>query len=167
MTKLKQAIELAKDVHVLQVDKAGKPYIFHPVRVMQRLNNSPYVSKILAIYPIDMDILYMAAVLHDVAEDTPVSLSDIAAMNLDETGYLIELLTLLKKDKKYFEYIADISKNPHASLIKLMDLEDNLDPLRIEGEVTDQIRSLWNRYTKAKIIIVNALNNYISKGNIQ
>ena len=61
MATLERAIEIAKTAHAGQFDKAGKPYIFHPIRVMLRVHN---------------EFEKMVAVLHDVVEDTPITLED-------------------------------------------------------------------------------------------
>lgn len=62
MSTLERAIEMALHAHAGQVDKAGEPYILHPLRLMLALNG---------MYP------RMAAVLHDVVEDTSVTLDNL------------------------------------------------------------------------------------------
>lgn len=57
MSTLERAIEIARKAHEGQSDKGGAPYITHPLRVMERAG--PEEAK-------------MAAVLHDVVEDTTV-----------------------------------------------------------------------------------------------
>lgn len=62
MANLEKAILIATKAHEGQKDKAGKPYILHPLRVMLRMKTTK-----------DM----MAAILHDVVEDTDVTLDDL------------------------------------------------------------------------------------------
>ena len=56
---LEKAIEIAVEAHRGQIDKAGKEYILHPMRVMLRGRN---------------DTEMIIGILHDVVEDTPVTL---------------------------------------------------------------------------------------------
>ena len=62
MSTLERAIEIAAAAHAGQVDKAGQPYILHPIRVMLRVTGSH---------------ARMAAILHDVVEDTPVTIDQL------------------------------------------------------------------------------------------
>src|SRR5687768_11464006 len=64
MSTLERAIEIAARAHVGQVDKGGQPYILHPIRLMLKVKT---VSE------------QMAAVLHDVVEDTSVTFEVLAA----------------------------------------------------------------------------------------
>jgi hypothetical protein len=67
MSTLEHAIALAACAHAGQVDKAGQPYILHPLRVMLRLSGA------------DERIV---AVLHDVVEDTPRTIERLRALVL-------------------------------------------------------------------------------------
>ena len=62
MSTVETAIEIAARAHAGQVDKAGVPYIFHPLRLMLAVT-TPFER--------------MAAVLHDTVEDTDISLADL------------------------------------------------------------------------------------------
>lgn len=59
---LEKAIALAASAHAGQVDKAGAPYIFHPIRVASTFSD---------------ETLQTVAVLHDVVEDTSVALAEV------------------------------------------------------------------------------------------
>ena len=63
MPTIERAIEIAANSHAGQRDKAGQPYIFHPLRVMFRVNGEHE---------------QMAAVLHDIVEDTAITIDDLA-----------------------------------------------------------------------------------------
>ena len=76
MSTIERAIEIAAAAHAGQLDKAGQPYILHPLRVMLRVSN---------------DAERMAAVLHDVVEDTPVTLAQ-----LTESGFPAEVLAAIE-----------------------------------------------------------------------
>ena len=130
---LDRAIELAKQHHEGQTDKAGKPYIEHPLRVMNQVESEE--EKIVAV-------------LHDIVEDTDISLDDLRSEGFsEEVVSAVECLT--KQDgENYDSYIERISFNPLAVKIKLADLEDNRDLTRLP-EVTDKDLERVEKYDKA------------------
>ena len=130
---LDRAIELAKQHHEGQTDKAGKPYIEHPLRVMNQVESEE--EKIVAV-------------LHDIVEDTDISLDDLRSEGFsEEVVSAVECLT--KQDgENYDSYIERISFNPLAVKIKLADLEDNRDLTRLP-EVTDKDLERAEKYDKA------------------
>ena len=130
---LDRAIELAKQHHEGQTDKAGKPYIEHPLRVMNQVESEE--EKIVAV-------------LHDIVEDTDISLNDLRNEGFsEEVVSAVECLT--KQDgENYDSYIERISFNPLAVKIKLADLEDNRDLTRLP-QVTDKDLERLEKYDKA------------------
>jgi (p)ppGpp synthase/HD superfamily hydrolase len=113
------ALSLALQVHHGQKDKAGEPYILHPIRVAQRMN-SPF--------------LRAAALLHDTLEDAdPLMLATTEGSIRSYFGEaflsLVRILTR-SKGQSYNEYIEELSHAAPARLIKIADLEDNLKPSR-------------------------------------
>ena len=130
---LDRAIELAKQHHEGQTDKAGKPYIEHPLRVMNQVESEE--EKIVAV-------------LHDIVEDTDISLDDLRNEGFSkEVVNAVECLT--KQDgENYDSYIERISFNKLAIKIKLADLEDNRDLTRLP-EVTDKDLKRVEKYDKA------------------
>ena len=134
MATLEKAIEIAVKYHKGQVDKAGQPYILHPLRLMMNVDDND--AKIVSV-------------LHDVIEDTPLTLD-----NLKDEGFSDNILAALncvtKKDgEDYDAFIQRISVNPLAVRAKLADLEDNMDLSRLP-EVTDKDRERVEKYQKAK-----------------
>jgi (p)ppGpp synthase/HD superfamily hydrolase len=120
MNMLGRAIEIAAVAHSGQVDKGGKPYILHPLWVMDRVRHLGEDAMIVAV-------------LHDVVED-----SDWTLVKLASEGFslkVIQALTLLTHDKDtdYDEYIKAISTNPIAKAVKLRDLEHNTKVTRLKG----------------------------------
>jgi (p)ppGpp synthase/HD superfamily hydrolase len=116
MSLLERAIEIAVLAHKEQVDKAGKPYILHPLRL---------------IFKMQTENEMIAAVLHDVVEDTSWTIEKLEAEGFDEE--VITAIELLTHDKKvpYKKYIEAIKTNKIALKVKLADLEDNMDIKRI------------------------------------
>jgi len=112
---LEDAIILAAQAHRGQVDKGGQPYILHVLRVMLRQEN---------------EIARIVAALHDVLEDTHVTLADLRAAGYSEQVCpAVDCLTR-RKGEAYEDMIERIATNPLARQVKLADLADNLDPKR-------------------------------------
>jgi (p)ppGpp synthase/HD superfamily hydrolase len=118
---LGQTIEIMRRAHEGQIDKSGRPYYLHPLRVAMRLANCSAAER-------------LAALLHDVVEDTPVTLEDLRGMGYGED--VLELVALLTREKprgeSHREYIQRIvaSRNAPALRVKLADVYDNLSPAR-------------------------------------
>lgn len=130
---LELAIELAVNAHKGQVDKGGNPYILHPLSVMNRVDNME--EKIVAV-------------LHDIVEDTSVTLKDLTTNGLDKV--IIEAIDCLtrRKGETYMTYIDRAKKNELAKAVKLADLEENMDLARIKHP-TEQDYSRLKRYEKS------------------
>ncbi len=114
---LERAITIAAESHEGQVDKAGSPYILHPLRVMaaQLTNDARTV-----------------AVLHDVVEDTGVTLGELRdqAHFSEPILQALELVTRRPEDS-YEEFVERCAFDPIARVVKLADLEDNMNALRL------------------------------------
>ncbi|MBI1338337.1 MAG: HD domain-containing protein [Phycisphaera sp.] len=138
MSDLATAIELAVKAHSGQRDKAGQPYILHPLRVMFRC---------------DGEVQKIVAVLHDVIEDT-----DVTADDLRKLGFSEEVLAGLdavtaRKDESYDEFVERAARNPIGRVVKLADLEDNLDVRRL-GELGERDLKRLNKYLNARKLIL-------------
>jgi (p)ppGpp synthase/HD superfamily hydrolase len=117
VSSLERAIVIAAEAHAGQTDKAGAPYVLHPLRVMLRASS------------IDERIV---AVLHDVCEDCPGWTLD----RLQHEGFsdhIIEALrSVTKRDGEDYEaFVRRAAANPIGRLVKLADLRDNCDISRI------------------------------------
>lgn len=110
-----KAMKLAYDAHHGQLDANGVPYIFHPYHLAEQMPD---------------EITACTALLHDVAEDTDVTLEDLAA---EFPAEVIDALRLLTHDDStdYFDYVRAIRSNPVAKTVKLADLAHNQDESRI------------------------------------
>jgi len=119
--RIDQAIEIAAKAHLGQPDKAGKPYILHPLRVMMSVE-SP-----------SLDSARIVAVLHDVVEDSEWTVEKLDAefgLTSEEQAAL-QLLTH-GDDEDYDAYVDLLASNPLARAVKIADLRDNLDVTRLE-----------------------------------
>lgn len=133
MSTLERAIELAITYHKGQKDKAGQAYILHPLRVMLRCQG---------------ESAQMVAVMHDLLEDTPVSLE-----MLRQEGFTDEVLRALegvtrRPGESYREFVLRAKADPLARQVKLADLEDNLDVRRL-SEITSRDAQRLERYLKS------------------
>lgn len=114
---LELALQIAVKAHPGQKDKSGEPYIFHPIRVMQRCSTPK--AKIVAL-------------LHDMVEDTDVTFEHLEAAGFDSKTLASLRLVTHKKDVPYDEYIDALMLDPVAVEVKLADLEDNSDIRRLK-----------------------------------
>lgn len=143
MSTLERAIEIAASAHAGQRDKAGLAYILHPLRVM------------LAVSTPEARI---AAVLHDVVEDTSWTLDRLEAEGFDAP--ILEAVSLLThepgseppSEDEYLAYVARAGANTIAREVKIADLRDNLDLTRIrEPSARDYAR--LQRYQRALVLL--------------
>jgi (p)ppGpp synthase/HD superfamily hydrolase len=130
---LEKAIELAATHHAGQTDKAGAPYILHVLRVMMKQ---------------DSDAARIVAALHDVVEDTRITVADLARAGFGaEVVAAVDLLTR-RPDVAYDVYLEAIAANPLARAVKIADLEDNMDVRRL-GAVGDEEQARLAKYHRS------------------
>jgi len=117
MATIGRAIEIAVEAHKGQKDKAGMPYVLHPLRLMFKMESNN--EKI-------------AALLHDVVEDSDWALDDLKKEGFNSD--VIEAVSLLTRDEKdsYDEFIQKAVSNPISKNVKIADINDNLDLNRID-----------------------------------
>ena len=130
---LEKALRIAVEAHAGQVDKSGKPYIFHPLRVCCRCFT---------------DEEKMVALLHDTIEDTEITAEDLLSEGFPP--YIVEAILSISRneDETYEEFVKRTGLNPLGRAVKLHDLEDNMDISRLE-QVTEKVLDRLNKYIKA------------------
>lgn len=135
-----KAMKLAYQAHLGQVDHNGVPYIFHPYHLAEQMND---------------EISCTVALLHDVVEDTEITMRELEKEFPPEVTTAVELLTH-DKNIDYFEYVKRLKDNPVAKKVKLADLNHNSDESRSAGSTTTAERiAYWKKkYTKAKEILL-------------
>ena len=135
-----RAMQIAYEAHHGQTDKAGVPYIFHPLHLAEVMTDESSCC---------------AALLHDVVEDTAVTLEELAAIFPVEVVEAVALLTH-EEGTDYFDYVRRIRSNPIALKVKLADLAHNSDTTRFAGVSVpeDRIGYFRDKYTKAKAILL-------------
>jgi len=115
--KTKKALKLCFEAHKEQLDKSGLPYVFHPFHLAEQMQTEDAVT---------------AALLHDVAEDTDLSLEDLSAMGFGEEVMAALRLLTHQEGVDYMDYVRAISQNPIARAVKRADLMHNSDLSRLE-----------------------------------
>lgn len=141
-TLTNKAMKIAYNAHHGQTDKSGLPYIFHPYHLAEQMTDETSTC---------------VALLHDVVEDTPLSLDDLAQ---EFPPAVIDALRLLTHtpDVDYFDYVRAICQNPVARQVKLADLAHNSDETRFIDCSTISADALTRRrekYAKARAILAN------------
>lgn len=133
MATLEEAIAIAVEAHRGQTDRAGAPYILHPLRMMFGLRT---------------DAERMAAVLHDVVEDTDWTLDALRERGFPEAVVkAVDHLTR-REGETYEDFVHRAARHPVARRVKLADLEDNMDARRLGTVTGDDVERLA-RYHRA------------------
>ena len=119
--------------YLFSIQKSSIPYIYHPIHLAEQM---------------DDEISTCIALLHDVVEDTSITLQD-----LSEYGFKDEIIDVLKllthnDDVPYMDYIRNIKNNVTATKVKLADLRHNSDLTRLDV-VDVKARTRVRKYTEA------------------
>lgn len=130
---IKKAYEICLTAHAAQTDKMGMPYHLHPERVAARCAT-------------DAEII--VALLHDTIEDTHVTPEFLL-----EQGFPKEIvdgvLSVTKREgESYEDFVVRAKKNPIGRMVKIHDLEDNMDIRRL-NELSDESVERLRKYLKA------------------
>jgi pimeloyl-ACP methyl ester carboxylesterase len=141
-----RAERLAVLAHRGQVDKLGVDYVEHPRAVVALLRRS---SLFAALAPREQEAAVLAAWLHDVVEDTPVTEDDLRAHGFDAA--VVEAVGLLTRsdDVPDEDYYAGVRAHPVARAVKVADVAHNTDPGRQAGLEPPELRRLQAKYAKA------------------
>ena len=131
-TMLFLAEKLAKEKHAGQYDKAGQPYIKHVQFVAEQMKT---------------DLEKTVAWLHDVVEDTDVTLGEIYVEFGEEVALAVETLTR-KKHESYADFIVRVKNNNLACKVKIADLNHNMDLSRLKEVSASDLKRL-EKYQKA------------------
>ena len=101
-----------------KVDKAGQPYILHPLRLAARLDD-----------PISQSV----AMLHDVLEDSDATEDDLRNDGFPESVVSVVVALTRREGESYEAFIDRVRVHPLARKIKLLDIEDNMNLLRLSA----------------------------------
>jgi len=131
---IEAATAIAVEAHKGQVDKAGRPYILHPLRVMEQMRS---------------DDEKIVAVLHDVVEDSAWTLS--ALQNAGFPSHIVSALdALTKRDgENYQDFIERVNCSSLAKAVKMADLRDNMNIARLPLPLTSKDHERLAKYERA------------------
>lgn len=127
MSTLDKAIEIAANAHKDQKDRYGKQYILHPLRVMLKFKTEREM---------------IVAVLHDVVEKSDWTIPKLRQEGFDSD--ILEAVDLLTRSdsQTYMDYINKLKGNSLARRIKIADIEDNMDPRRVDSPGEKDVKKL-------------------------
>lgn len=136
------AFSVASIAHHGQVDKCGRPYLLHPVRVAVAVKRQGGNAELEAV-----------ALLHDVVEDTDWTLED-----LESAGFPLVVLeavdAITRRDgEDYVDYLLRVRENQLALAVKCADITDNLSAERL-AQLDEVTRArLVRKYTRASVVL--------------
>ncbi len=137
-----KAYKIACEAHCGQSDKGGNPYIIHPCTLAAQMPNEEAAA---------------AALLHDVLEDTCLTLDDLVEKEIPDS--VLQAVIFLTRsswpDLNYMEYVQNLTQDPIAVLVKKADLRHNMDLSRLGRPANEKDMSLLQRYEKALQILEN------------
>lgn len=130
---IEDAINIATEAHRGQKDKNGEPYIYHPIRVM------------LAV---QTEYEKMVGVMHDIIEDTKLEIEDLA-----DEGFSNEVIKAVKvmtksKEQLYRDYLIAVKSNPIARAVKIADIRDNTNPVRLFKLAPETVSRMSLKYSQ-------------------
>ena len=126
MKLIERSLNIALRAYAGKTDKAGREYIHHPLRVMAKMKT---------------DLEMSVALLHDVIEDSDITAEQLLAEGIP--AEVVEAVVCVSKNENesYQDFVARAKKNKLAAKIKIADIEDNIDVLRLASlDETDLAR---------------------------
>jgi (p)ppGpp synthase/HD superfamily hydrolase len=116
MRLIETSLQIALRAYAGKTDKAGREYILHPLRVMAKM---------------ETDFERATALLHDVIEDSEITAEQLLAEGVP--AQVVEAVQYLtrKQNEDYMDFVARAKKNKIAAKVKIADIEDNIDVLRL------------------------------------
>ncbi len=136
-----KAMKIAYRAHHGQMDYNGIPYIFHPIHLAEQMED---------------EVSCCAALLHDVVEDTAVTMEELEKEFPSEVIDVLKLLTHAPS-VPYFDYVRAIKAHPIARKVKLADIAHNSDQTRCVGsDLTAEKLAYWQeKYARAREILLS------------
>lgn len=136
---IEKALEIILKYHKGQTDRAGLPYVLHPITVMTM---------------VDTELEKVVALLHDTVEDTELTLDHVKEIFGDTVAEAVGLLTH-KKGDSYTQYVEKLAYHPIARKVKMADLIHNMDITRLKRPVQrdyDRVRKYKKKFNYLRTI---------------
>ena len=131
------AYQIAKAAHENQVDKAGIAYIHHPETVADLVTS---------------DAEKATAYLHDVLEDTSVTVDQLREAGIPDEVILAVTVLTKQAGQNYFDYLKQVKANKIARVVKIADLTHNSDVARLSS-ISEQDRTRLDKYRQALVFL--------------
>lgn len=142
MNLVYKAAMLAAKYHDGQMDKAGKPYIYHCARVAMKL---------------ETEYRQAAGWLHDAIEDKRCTIEDLRNEEIPERVIEIILSVTRRENESYLDFVRRSCEDPDGRFVKIEDVDDNRDWRRMYSSIdllTEEDKSRIKRYNKAMDILM-------------
>ncbi len=116
MQLIEKSLHIALRAYAGKTDRAGREYIHHPLRVMAKMKT---------------DLEMSVALLHDVIEDSDITAEQLLAEGIP--AEVVDAIVCLSRNENedYQDFVGRTKKNELAAKIKIADIEDNIDVLRL------------------------------------
>ena len=133
MNIIEKSLAIALSAYRGRQDETGKTYILHPLRVMAKMESEDEMA---------------VALLHDVVEDSEYTAKDL--MDAGIPSHVVGAVECLTKvdGEAYEDFIDRVQSNPLAAAVKIADLEDNMDILRLHALGEEKLQRV-GQYHKA------------------
>lgn len=164
------ALSLIKEKYGSVVDKGGHPYLNHLLFVSDKIKE---IREDLSKYTESDDVIIefykkgeIVALLHDILEDTDTTVNELKSYGFDDD--IIEAvinITREKNENSYFLYIEKVRKNDLSKLVKIYDLENNMDIKRLKKLTKTDFKRL-NKYWNCWRYLRGEITSYECQGNI-
>lgn len=143
------AHSVATRAHAGQVDKVGRPYIEHPTAVAERLTT---------------DDEQVIGFLHDVAEDTDITLAELRAMGFTAKQVMAVDAMTKRGGDTLAESMARVMAEPLAPRVKRADVSHNADPARLATIADEATRArLQTKYERTAVLLGTTLDNILDE----
>jgi hypothetical protein len=133
----KRTIRFCYQAHAGQLDKAGLPYVNHPLHLAEQMTTEDETC---------------VALLHDVMEDCGATPEDLLALGLSHDAVAAVQLLTRQDGVPYLDYVRTVGENPIARRVKVADLRHNSDLARLD-EVGSKDVARLRKYRKARVIL--------------
>ena len=155
--RARKALVFAAEAHANQMDKGGAPYISHPVAVaVAAVATMCDQFEYFGVSMLEYDDVFITGLLHDVVEDCGVSLDVIEKYFGKKVRDAVDGVTRRETPEQkelYFDFVRRSKLNPISHLIKIVDIEDNMRPERL-NQLPESERGVVERYKKALAILM-------------
>ena len=165
---LSQTLKLIEKYFKCKKDKGGHDYVNHLNAVCDA------VEKEASINCVDMNSSLgqfyrkasIVALLHDILEDTDCTEEELKEAGCDEEIIeAIKSVTRRKDEQYYFDFIKRVSKNKIGTLVKIYDLENNMDIRRL-NKFGDYEKKRLNKYWWSWKFLKGDVSAVIANNNI-